>query len=164
MNKLGLKITGNHAGMAVYVNGKPLGAKNNKFQNAVAEVATEKDKVKIEVFRYADVGGIGWFVLQLLFFLVSIFGIFDARRREKCVLPCFAVEAELTGGNTVTLKPNPQRAGQRAFEIESDAPITELSNEYVTDDKAKKTLKALLAVKIVLTIAVVAGILLGIFL
>lgn len=164
MNKIALKLTGNKAGMAVHIDGKPLVAKKNNFKNSAVEYVTEKEKVKIEVFRYADVGGVGWFLLQLVFFLVSIFGIFDVRRRERCVMPFFAIEAELAETNALTLKPNPPRAGQRAFEIETDARVNEIVNEYYFDEKAKKTLKALLAVKIVLAIAVIAAVLLGVLL
>ena len=164
MNVLDLKLTGAPAGTVIRIDGAPLKTRKNKFKNGEARYETEKNSVRIEAFRYADVGGAVWFVLQLVFFLISIFGIFDMRRREKCIKPCFAADVALTGADVVTLKANHPRAGQRAFEIQTDARINELSNEYYLDGKEKKKLKALLVAKILVAVAAVAAIVAGILL
>ena len=102
-----------------------------------------------------DVGGIVWFITQIFFFLISVFGIFDIHRKEKCMVFNFETEVDLKEENKITLQLNsPQENGQ-AIDVQTDLTNREISNRYYLDTKAKKTLKILRLTKIFLTLAIV---------
>ena len=70
MKTLNIKLTGerNLGNAILLVDGKQTKFKKNQFGNIVATCQTENEKVKIEVYKALDVGGIVWFTSQLFFF------------------------------------------------------------------------------------------------
>lgn len=162
MKELDIKLTGgmHMDNTVVTANGAPVALKKNAHGNYSGRLETDKDTVKLEVARYLDIGGILWFLAQLFFFLISIFGIFDVHRKEKCITPDFAVEIDLKdSGNSVALRCNTQKADAKAIDVDTDLETRELSNVYRLDANAKRKLKLLLFSKIVLAAAVVAAVL-----
>ena len=53
----------------------------------VGNFKTDKDTVELEIFRYHEMSGKLWWLFSLLFFIVSVFGIFDMRldRHGICI-------------------------------------------------------------------------------
>lgn len=158
MNILNLKLTGFKSleGVTVLADGNPVKLKQNEFNNSVACIDTEKDRIKIEVYRALDVGGIWWFLTQVVFFLISVFGIFDIYSKNRFLGVQFESEIRLAGNNNLTLKGNTPLDKARAVEIETDAEVNVSCNAYYVDVKAKKTLKALKITKILLAFAIIA--------
>lgn len=158
MRELEVRLMGQSSGApaAVKIDGKPVKFKKNKFGNLVYNHQTENETAKIEIFRQLDVGGVVWFFTQLFFFIISIFGIFDVHRRERCAIIDYSAEFTLKETNKLTLRINPVRENAQAVSVETDAEATEISNVYYVDNAAKKTLKLLLITKIVLAVAIIA--------
>lgn len=155
MKDLELKIIGgqNLGEKIVSIDDKPVKVKNNKFGNIECQYQTENEKVNIKVYRALDVGGVLWFITQLFFFVISIFGIFDIRRKEKCIVVDFEAEVYLKEENKITLQFNPPQENEKAINVETDLTSKEISNNYYVDTKAKKTLKCLKITKIFLAVA-----------
>ena len=158
MRDLEIKLTSQYdmGEMLVKVDDKPVNLKRNKSGGLIGSCQTENHKVKIQVYRLLDVGGTLWFITQLLFFLVSIFGIFDARHKEKCVVMEYEADVELGENNSITLKLNQQKENEKAVTVETTLAVEELTNRYFVDTKAKKKLKWLKLSKLFLTLGIIA--------
>lgn len=156
MNTFNLKLTGSYLGNAiVLVDGKPIQLKKNKFANLAASCQTEKQSVILEIYRALDVGGALWFLAQLFFFVISVFGLFDVRNRRKHVGLVYRAEICLQQESSMILRCNLPVACAKAFEIDTELTVREESNLFFVDARAKKTFKILLVSKIVLAVAIV---------
>ncbi len=159
MRELEIKLMGGQSlgEKIVSIDNKPVKVEKNGFSNLVCKYQTENDKVNIKVYRMLDVGGILWFITQLFFFIISIFGIFDVHRKEKCFVIDFEIEVDLREENKLTLQLNTPKKDAQAINIQTDLAFKEVSNKYCLDDKAKKTLIGLKITKIFLTLAIIAA-------
>ena len=164
MNKaLNLKLMGlSLDNCAIFVDGKEIETKKNKFGNITYNDAYEKDSVRIQIVRYVDVGGFLWFLFQIFLHIITIFGIFDFWKVKYIKRIDFVTDIDLVDGlNEVTLTYNGERTkrrnrrkmqqgeetDERAFKIDTTLTYTELSNAFVEVEKEKNTLKSLKVVK-----------------
>lgn len=159
MKTVNLKLTGraNFGDPLVYVDGKQATFKKNKFGNLVHEFETDKATAKVEVYRALDVGGFFWFITQLFFFLISIFGIFDIHRKEKFIVVRYNSVIELKDKNDITIKLNTLKENGKPVEIEGDASVVEIENSCEVDTKAKKKVKWLRLTKALLAVGIIVG-------
>ena len=166
MNELNVKLVApkNIGYPLVRIDGEDVKFTRNKYGNFVYKYQTDNQTARIEVYRCMDVGGFFWFVAQLFFFLISLFGLFDIHRRERCVTLDFAMEIDLNQTSDVTLRCKPRKENSVAVEVVTELPTRVLSNRYYVDETAKKKLKILTAVKVVLAIAIVVAVILTIIL
>lgn len=157
MKELEIKLTGVQTlgETIVKIDDKPIKLKKNEFGNLICKYQTNNDRVNIKVFRMLDVGGPLWFITQLFFFLISIFGIFDVHHKERCMIIDFETEVELKEENKITLQLNSPQENEKAVALQTNLTYEELSNKYLLDMKAKKTLKGLRLTKIFLTLAII---------
>lgn len=143
---------------AVYIDDQPVEYTKNKNGNWVCKYQTENDKVNIKVYRMMDIGGVGWFLLQILFFLIGIFGILDINRRERCLVIDFETEVELNEQSSLTLQFNRPKENQPAITVQTELQTQEISNTYYVDTKAKKIRKGLVLTKVFLALAIIGAI------
>lgn len=166
MKDLNIKLTGERYldNAVIKIDGKPATFKKNEFKNYTVNYKTENDKVKIEVYKMLDVGGIGWFITQLLFFIISIFGIFDVRYKFRHISLEYSAEFDLKEGqNNITIRIAPPKENTKSVITETDLQFNENINKYSVNAKAKKTLKILKFAKILLTLAIIAVVILILF-
>lgn len=151
MNVLNLRITGALRGDTfVTVDGARVDSNNCAIQ-------TEKAQVRVAVCRYVDVGGPLWFITQLFFFLISIFGIFDVHARRKYLVADCQVDVYLKQVCNLTVRINKPKKNVKAAELVGDVWLAEWSNKYVADAKAKKIYIALNITKLFLFFAAIGG-------
>lgn len=148
---------------SINADGERLKLKKNKFGSYECTRPVESDSVKIEVYKYSDTGGFWWFLTQILFFIISVFGIFDVHGRKKFICINFGTVIDLStvpegGAVNVTLKCNQPRDGMQAIEVESSAKATVSPNVCFVDKKAKKLNKILIVTKLLTFFAVVAAV------
>lgn len=160
MKELEIKLTGqqNLGEITINIDDKPVQFKKNNFGNLVCKYQTENDKVNIKIARMLDVGGVLWFITQLLFFVISIFGILDIHHKQKCFVIDFEADVELKEESKILLQLNTPREDDKAISIETDLSVQEITNKVFVDKKAKKTLKILTISKIILALAIIGAI------
>lgn len=160
MRELEIKLSGSVRlnETAVYIDDQPVEYTKNQNGNWVCKYQTENDKVNVKVYRMMDIGGVGWFLLQILFFLIGIFGIFDINRRERCLVIDYETEVNLNEQSSLTLKFNRPKENQPAITVETDLVTQEMSNTYYVDTKAKKIRKGLVLTKVFLALAIIGAI------
>ncbi len=160
MRELELKLTGlQYSGENnISIDGEQVKFKKNQFGSLVCKYQTENDKVNVKVFTMLDVGGFIWFLTQLFFFVISIFGIFDIHRKESCLVVDYEAEFDLKEENKITLQFDSPRDGARAVNVGTDLTSREACNKFYFDKEAKRTLKILTVTKIFLAIAIIASV------
>lgn len=159
MKKIEIKLTGLYDTFnpVVTIDNQVMRVKKNKFGNMICVFETEKNTVKIKVNTFLDIGGIAWFFIQIFFFLISIFGLFDLHRKEKCRIVDFEMDVDLKEENKIKLQFNPQKENNRAIHIQTDLVSREVINTYDLDTLAKKKLRCLKWVKIVVAIIMIVA-------
>lgn len=158
MKILEIKLMGlyNVSNIILKVNDSPLTLKKNEFGSLVGVYKTEEEKVRVKINNYLNIGGVIWFLIQIFFFLISILGIFDVHRKEKCMMIDFEMDVDLKEENHITLQLNSQKKERsQAVQIQTDLVFHEVMNEYFLDSVAKRKLKVLKITKIVLTIIII---------
>lgn len=150
MNVLNLRIIGALRGDTfVTVDGARVENNNCAFQ-------TEKAQVRVAVCRYLDAGGPLWFIAQLFFFIISIFGIFDVRGRGKYLVADCRMDIYLKPACDLTIRINPPKKNGKVAEFTGDIWLAEWSNKYVPDERVKKKYLALNLIKLFLALAAIA--------
>lgn len=158
MNTLNLKFTNalNMENLQIKIDDSRIKLKSNEFKNLQGTYKTDKDRARITIFKPLDTGGKLWFFVQIFFFIISIFGIFDIHRRDKCLGLVYDAEVDLAENGSMTLTCNAPKADSKAFAVSTNLQVNELENAYYVDEKAKKTRKLLLVSKIITAIIIVA--------
>ncbi len=158
MKELVIRLTGlQKIGEAeVYIDGAP--ARFEAASNgAVCKYQTEKDSVNIRVYRALNVGGVFWFITQLVFFLITLFGLFDIHARERGLVIDFEARVDLgVQANELTLKFNYPKENAQAITVQTGLDCRVTADEFRKDDKAVKILKGLKWAKSACAIATVA--------
>lgn len=158
MKEINLKIQGqpsNLGEMLIQIDGKTVQCKKNEFGNFTGHYQTQNDKLQLKIFNVLDVGGIFWFLTQIFFFIITIFGIFDVHRQTKCMVIDFDAEIDLQDDNQITLQFNHPNTDGKAVEISTNLICQERANQYQPATRAQRTLKLLKFTKIFLTIAAI---------
>ena len=143
----------------VFIDGNSVLPEKDEHGKLVCRHQTENDSVKIQIVRYIDCGGVWWFITQILFFIISIFGLLDMQCRNRGIALDFIAEVETANFGYVTLNCNMIKDGAKAIEIKSNTPVKEEANGYYADEQAGKTFKKLFIAKIITAAVVVAAIL-----
>ena len=154
MNTLNLKILGaGKINPTINIDGKSVKFKKNEFGSYSTNFTTEKEQVEIVIYKYLEINGKLWFLMSILFFIISLFGLLDTRYDRKCVVVDCKFLVNLQEKTEMTIKVNSLTNEGKAVECTCNTEFQEISNQYYVDKRAKKRLKILLAVKIILWLA-----------
>lgn len=147
---------------AIYIDGKEIQPKKNKFGNLTYNETYEKDDIRLQIVRYVDVGGFFWFLFQIFLHIITLFGILDFWKVKYQKRIDFVTDIELAEGlNEIVLTYNGERArrrnrkraqqgeevDERAFKIDTASTYTELSNSFIEVEKEKTAFANLKVVK-----------------
>lgn len=154
MNRLIVKYAGYSVNKAyVAVDGQTL-----KFgKNGECAFETEKSAVTVSVFNVLEAASASYYLWSILYFFISIFGIFDSYRDFKCR----KIEAEfivrLSGETRVTVRNRAfnKKGESEAVSIECDCGYEVVKNTQYIDKPAKRRTRIMTAVRIVLFIGVI---------
>jgi len=157
MRNLEIKLKG-CAGIipVVKIDGKSIKLKNNTFGNKVANFQTDKEKVNVKIYRYLELGGKFWLLTEILFFLISLFGVFDAKRDKSCTILDVDLDVSLNEQTILALALNSNKKDKKGVAIEVNTEVQENSNICFVDDVIAKRKKALRFIKIGIFVAIAA--------
>lgn len=161
MAKLELEIVGfNDAINSMNINGKK--CKFKIGENRTRSCIIEADKAEIVIYKTHIYNGKCWFWWSLLYFIISIFGIFDVRQNARCLVVDCRFNINLEKDTKTTLKINNFEDGGRFADIESETPIELINNVQYFDKQAqkrhKKMKKARFAISFISIILIVLAI------
>ena len=128
-------------------------------QRDVCHYTTEKDCVEIVVEKHYELEGKWWFLMSMLFFFVSVLGIFDTRIGKRFYSVNYRAKVYLRGDTNLQMRFLMFREGERAVELSGDAEIVEMENLYSTNKKLRKRRRILVWCKVLVWLALLAGLL-----
>ena len=146
----------------VFADGKMLNLKK-QGKSRGCRVETEKDEIEITVCRITEACGRFWFLYSMLFFFISVLGIFDAKTDKRYYFIRFKTVLSLKGEHDVTLNVNRyggDKTQQRQIAVNCVCNCfrNEYENEFYIDEKVKKRLKALKITKLLVWLAAIVAI------
>ena len=145
MNKLNLKLMNPQENQIFCtINDEIIKFKKDKSGHAVYEHQTEDQSVEIRVFKYLEVNSPLYFLWQILFFFVSIFGVFNKPLDKHCIVVEYKAKINLKEETNVKIKLNFLPQKKIGAVVESDTEIFEETNRVFVDKEAKKRKKKLL--------------------
>ena len=159
MNTLHINLTGLRSNFRPYlvIDGKNIPYETNTTGSYDAVYTTDKDSANILVYKYLEIRGKLWWLMSLLFFFVSVFGIFDSRYDKKCIVAHLEYNVRLQGENHMQLAFYPPHDKLRAADAAGDFPaFEEKQNIFYIDKIAKKRQRIMLAVKLLIWVALIA--------
>ena len=140
---------------SVLVDGKLVKTKKNKFGTRSCTVKTEKDNVDVVLIRNLEINGKLWFFMNIFYFIISLFGIFDPGYDKKCVVMDCKFNLEVKEKTKAVIVINGVVNNGKAVTIQSDAGVVEDKNIYFVDNKAKKKRKVAKWTRFVLMVIIV---------
>lgn len=161
MAKLELQVVGyNDVLDNMQINGKKCKFTVNEDKTRTCFV--EADRADIVICKTHFYTGKAWFWWSLLYYIISIFGIFDLRQNKRCQVIDCRFEVNLEKDKKVILKIQNFEDGGAFAEIESEETINLINNTQYFDKVAQKRIKKMKKAKFAisfLTIITVALIL-----
>ena len=163
MNELNLHVAKSSVitSPSVYIDGNLVSpTREKKSQRDVYQYATDKNCVEIVVKKRYELEGKWWFLMSMLFFFISVLGIFDARIGRKFYSVNYRARVYLKGNTNLQMSFRMFKEGERAIELKSDAEIEEVENEYFINKNLKKRRKILNWCKVLIWLALLVGVVL----
>ena len=156
MNNVNLKVTGGIGlNPNVIIDNNPVKLKKNKYGSLDGNYQTENSEIELKVCRYLELSGKLWLLMSMVFFIISIFGIFNPPYDRKCIQIDYLCKIKLKETNDIKIKINTQNAGDKAIEVESDCEIEEITNAFQIDKVAKNRLVIVRIIEVALWVALV---------
>ena len=161
---------------AVKVEGKELKAKRDDRDCTYFTDSFASDSVKVEIFTRHRLAGAFWWLIEIFFYIISIFGIFDERGVYKYRPLRVEFTAPLNGDITkLVVRSNKFIAGDKALFIETPSAsggdpigaeqigVTVEKNEFYLDMTFEGRRKGVKVIKVLIVFAIIVGIILVLF-
>lgn len=141
----------------VLVDNKPLKLKKNQFGNYCGTYQTENDEASVVVQKYQELSGKLWFLMSILFFVISVFGIFDKPMGKKNTVIDAKYNVKLKENITdFEAFLNFLPTDDKALDVKAEGgEIEEICNLCYEDKVVKKRKKILLITKLLLWVVLV---------
>lgn len=146
---------------SVYVDGKPMDVKYCGKNDSECTFTTEKNTVEITLTKRYEMEGKGWFWINVLYFIISVFGIFDAREGRRFQTYTYTALLHLNGSHKLEVSINKFVEGQRALEVSGNCVIEEKENVFFIRQDLRKRHKKLVWFKVCMWLALI-GVIIGI--
>lgn len=159
MRNVNLNVVGpSNLNPILAIDGKTVKTKKNKYGNIQYSFDTEKDEIEVSVFRYLELNGRFWWLMAILFFVISIFGILNPPYEKKCIQIDYKVKLKLKENNDITIKLNVSSNDGKVGRIETVCDCEEISNNYGIDKVAQKRKKIIKVCEVIAWIALIVTI------
>ncbi len=152
MNTLSIKVVNPSANNSfINIDGKPVKMKRGENGTGIITYQTENSSVHLSVKTFMEIKGKFWWLTSILYFIVSIFGLFDVRSNRKCRAITYEAELTLTNGDNCTMRLMRWKKGEPAVTL-TDIEKDEKENLCFIDEVALRRKKIMLFVKLALTV------------
>lgn len=155
MNKLNITFSGyNDVMKRMTINGKCQKVSKEKNGTCYCTFETEENTAEIVMYKSHYYTSKNWFWWSLLYYFVSIFGLFDVRHDKRCLVVDCRFKINLTENTNLILKPVSFENNGKFLEIQTDASVEETVNKQYFDKEGQRRLKKMKKIKIGLTITI----------
>lgn len=140
----------------IAIDGKFVKIKQDNDKKLNYSFETEKDTFEIEVYKTHCYTGKNWFWWNLLYFFISIFGLFDIRQNKRCLVQNCKFKIAVQPDQTVIVRRQDFKDGEKLALVEIDASVEEIANVQYYDKEGAKRHSKMKKFKIATTILSVA--------
>lgn len=140
MNNLNVKIVGSGMNPLCAIDGNQIVLKKNKYGINEGTFQTDKSEVQIAIYRYLELSSKFWWLVSIVFFLISIFGICNPPYDRKCIQIEYVANIKLNENTEYKFVVSSRQAGERAITCEGNGEIEEIENKVVIDKRVKRRL------------------------
>lgn len=120
------------------------------------KLTTDKTNVEIAVTRHYELEGKHWFLMSMLFFFISLLGIFNVHREKRFYSIDYRAAVSFDGVSQLNFRLNPFKVACRAAETYGNCNVREQSNVFFVKKFLNKRRKALLWTKAAIWLVVLA--------
>lgn len=156
MTKLEIEFIRADNSTSVLIDGKFAKLKKNKNGNKYCTVETEKESVEVAMYKTHHYTGKFWFWRNLLYFFISILGIFDTRHDKRMLVAQSTFKVDTTHDAKISVGREDFVDGGKFAKFEGDTAIEEISNIQYCDKLAQKRHKTMKKAKIALAVGLIA--------
>lgn len=154
MTKLNLEFVGfNNKDASILINGKYEKLKKTREKAYTCSVETDLKESEITIYKSHNYIGKNWFWWNLLYFIVSVFGLFDIRQNKKCLVLYSRFTISTENDTEAIIKRQDFEDEGKLVEVETSSKVEEISNVQYYDKEARKRHAKMKKFKIITTIA-----------
>lgn len=136
MQRVKIKVYDRHLIDYVLVDGKNLNFKKNSAEKCYeAEVVCNDSLLSLYLDSFNPLLVPGWLVFNIIFFIITIFGIFDIRDKNKYIYNFHGEIGLVNGENLVEIKPH--KGKEQAVDIFTNGNYVEYANQKIVDKRVK---------------------------
>jgi len=151
MNKIRFRITDKSTiDNAILVDGKPVEFKKNKFGNFEYEHTTPNDTVNIKIYSLNELKHKLWFLMSIIFFIISGFGLLDWNFKKKYKVLEYDADIKIKEDSFADIKIAKYASGTKAVTLTTICENTENANAFKDDPILKKRARILLWTRLAL--------------
>ncbi len=141
------------------INGVRQKFKDTDRKSKICTYSSESQSVEVMVYETHQFTGKCWFLWWLLFYVISIGGIFDVKQNRHCkVTYCRFVINSKTDTHTFLEIQDIKKSNKFATITTIDGEMQEIANMQYYDEKAKKLRKRMNVLKVFSTLAIAIGV------
>lgn len=155
MNNLNVKIVGNGMNPLCAIDGNQIVLKKDKYGVNEGTFQTDKEEVQITIYRYLELSGRFWWLMYIIFFLISIFGICNPPYDRKCIQIEYVANIRLKENTEYKFVLSGWQMSDKAITSEGNGEIEEIENKLVIDKKIKRRLTIIRLFKIIAWIGLI---------
>ncbi len=147
MNNITLKVRGATKNSLIFLDDKLIKTKRDSFGNKVFKGQTSKNEISLKIYKVQELTLKNWWLYEILYFILSIFGLFDYR--AKTGFYDVTYEANITLKENSELEMSFDRKSENAFQIkQTNIELNEKENKKEQNLKAKKRFKWTIVCKV----------------
>lgn len=162
MSKVNLSVVDNKAyDNVIVVNGNRFKYKKDKNRRLVGTVECNNECV-VEIYNWNEIKCKLWIIVEIFFFIISIFGIFDVRRDKKGRTISFKAKFMSKDESNVKLGFNTFKEDTPAIKIDADCDMEIIENRFYIDKQVVKRYKILKICKLLTFLLVIVCLFVGI--
>lgn len=166
MKQLNLKIKlGSTPNTKITIDGAKVKFKRDSYGNYTYIHQTNASKANIRIISYIDINFKSWFIVNILFFIFTIFGILDKRASKNYIVKDCEFDVELDKDVTnldINTILGTNKEGQAT--VKCDGKYQTIKNNIYIDEIAKQRYKKLKTAKIITSIVMIIAIILIVYL
>lgn len=164
MSKVNLSVVDNKAyDNVIVVNGDRFKYKKDKNRKLNGVIECDNECV-IEIYNWNEINSKLWLIVELFFFIISVFGIFDVKRDKRGKSIDFKAKFKTKDINNISLGFNVFKEDTPAIRIDADCDIEVIENKFYIDKQVIKRYKILKLCKVFTFLLVIVGLLVFIIL
>lgn len=143
-----------HYEPTIWIDNKIMSLKEKNGKKYIS-YKTDNEYIELAVTKNTDMNSNLWILWQIIYLIISVFGLFDFGTNKKCLVMKSRIKIKAYESAEIIVKINSHTKSDRAVEIESQGEYEELENDQYIDEVARRRVKIMRLIKILIWIGLI---------